>query len=70
MKELTKQIRKDVKELIERIGGTNNILNLHINELTEKYTTEYDRKTMSDRMVEVKTTITNQIDYFTFRKGL
>lgn len=70
MKELTKQIRKDVKELIEKVGGTQNILNQHIIELTEKYTIEYDRNFFTDRMIEVKTTIRNQIDYFHYRKGM
>lgn len=70
MKELTKQIRKDIKTLIERVGGTENILNQHKNELLEKYTTELDRKTRSNKWLEVMTTINNQIDYFYFRKGL
>lgn len=70
MKELTRQIRKDVKELIEKVGGTENILNKHINELTERYTTERDRKMFTERMVEVKTTIKNQIDYFHYSKGM
>lgn len=70
MKELTKQIRNDVKELIGKVGGTSNILNLHKNELTEKYTTERDRKVFSARMAEVMTTINNQIDYFRYSKGM
>lgn len=70
MKELTKEIRKDVKELIIKVGGTKNILNQDKNEIIEKYTTELDRKTMSDRMVEVMTTITNQVDYFRYSKGM
>lgn len=70
MKELIKEIRKDVKELIIKVGGTKNILNQDKNEIIEKYTTELDRKTMSDRMVEVMTTITNQVDYFRYSKGM
>lgn len=70
MKELTKQIRKDVKELIERVGGTDNILCQHKTELKHKYTTEEDRRTFNDKMVEVCTTVDNQINYFRYRKGM
>lgn len=70
MKELTKQIRKEVKTLIERVGGTDNILNQHKNELLDKYTTPEERKIVGGKACEVLTTINNQIDYFTFRKGL
>lgn len=70
MKELTKEIRKDVKELIEKVGGTKNILNQHIIELKEKYTTEEDRRIFNDKMVQVCTTVDNQINYFRYRKGM
>lgn len=70
MKELTRQIRKDVKELIEKVGGTENILNKHKIELFEKYTTKEERNKFTDRAVEVKTTINNQIDYFRYSKGM
>lgn len=70
MKELTKQIRKDVKELIEKVGGIDNILNQHKIDLKNKYTTEEERRIYSDKCCEVVTTINNQIDYFRYRKGM
>ena len=70
MKELTKQIRNNVKELIEKVGGTKNILNQDKIELIDKYTTEEDRKMFNDKMVEVCTIVDNQIDYFKYRKGM
>ncbi|WP_317300858.1 hypothetical protein [Allobaculum stercoricanis] len=56
MKEITKQIRKEVKELIEKYGGTAKIPGTEIVRLTEKYGN--------------LTTIVNQIDYFKYSKGL
>jgi hypothetical protein len=70
MKKLTKEIRNDVKLLIENVGGTANILNQHKNEIKEKYITIYGCEKYSDKWFEILETIDNQINYFHFSKGL
>ena len=70
MKQLTKDIRKDVKTLIDQVGGTANITNKDRNELFEKYACKEKTKAWTDYKCDVSTTITNQIDYFKYAKGL
>ena len=70
MKKLTKDIRNDVKKLIEKVGGTDNISNYDRNKLFDKYVSEDEQKRWTDFACEVSTTITNQIDYFKYSKGL
>lgn len=70
MKQITKDIRKDVKELIEKVGGTANIGNRDITKLFHSYVSEEESSRWTDYACEVLTTITNQIDYFKYAKGL
>lgn len=69
MKELTKQIRKDVKEMIIAVGGTENLTNSDVNRLFEKYCPDWATN-WSDRACKISTTIHNQIDYFKFAKQM
>lgn len=70
MKQLTKNIRKDVKALIERVGGTHEITGGDINRIYNKYVSENDDKLFTDHACDVYTTINNQINYFRYAKGL
>ena len=71
MKELTKQIRKEVKRVIEEVGGTKNLLNKHINEIREKFLNEdLENRNRWNYACEVSTTIINQIHYFQYAKGM
>ena len=64
MKQLTKDIRRDVKELIEKVGGTNNITNYQVSQLIEKY------KRITGLEFGIPTAVQNQISYFQYGKGL
>ena len=70
MKELTKQIRKAVKEKIEEVGGTKNLLNRHVNEIEDYIMKRFNIKERTKQWVEMYTTLDNQIDYFRYTKGL
>lgn len=70
MKQLIKDIRKDVKELIKQVGGTANISNRDITNLFESYACKEKTKAWTGYKCNVLTTITNQIDYFKYAKGL
>lgn len=70
MKQLTKEIRKDVKTLINQVGGTANISNQDITKLFESYACKEKTKVFTEYKCDVLTTITNQIDYFKYAKGL
>lgn len=70
MKKITKEIRSEIKILIENVGGIDNILNQHKNELKNKYMKIYEIKEHSNEWVELITTINNQIDYFRYRKEI
>lgn len=70
MKELTKQIRKAVKEKIEEVGGSKNLLNRHVNEIHDSIMKMFNIKEHTNQWIEMLTTTDNQIDYFRFTKGL
>lgn len=67
-KELRKQIKNDVNELANKVGGVENILNYQILEIANKYITENDRKTCSDLWLAVNMIITNQCNHLQFAK--
>lgn len=64
MKQLTKNIRKDIKELIEKVGGTDKITNHQVSQLIEKY------KNITGLEFGIPTAVQNQINYFRYGKGL
>lgn len=70
MKKITREIRNEIKILIENVGGIDNILNQHKNELKNKYMEIYEIKEHSNEWTELITTIDNQIDYFRYRKEI
>ena len=71
MKELTKEIRKEVKRVIEEVGGTKNLLNKHYNEIREKFLNQnLENRNRWSYSTELSTTISNQIDYFKYCKGM
>lgn len=70
MKELTKKIRKEVKKVIEEVGGTENVLNKHILEIQDKIQKEFNIIERTSQWFEMLTTITNQYHYFKYSKGL
>lgn len=69
MKEITKEIRKEVKRVIEEVGGTANLLNMHVTSITEKFLGK-NYIVFDEYKDKILTTIHNQIYYFKFRKGL
>lgn len=70
MKELTKQIRKAVKEKIEEVGGTKNLCNGHVLEIHDNIMKIFNIKEHTNQWFEMLTTTDNQIDYFRYAKGL
>lgn len=64
------EVRKDIKDLIDQVGGTANILNSHKNTILQFYMNKYNIKEHTDNWYKLATLISNTIDYFTYNKHM